>query len=89
MKSFFFAALVAAANSTRDPVSFVPGFGGFDSSARVVSAETVCEVLNLRQPDIENHWHEPERIKIVRLPVTGGAVPLPPLSATAIECVVD
>jgi alpha-L-arabinofuranosidase len=83
------SVVVFVVNPTREAVPFVLGFGGFDSSPRIVSAETVCDVLNLRQPDIENHWHEPDRIRIVNLPLTGGTVPLPPLSATAIECVVD
>jgi alpha-L-arabinofuranosidase len=83
------SVVVFAVNPTRDPVPFVLGFGGFDSAPQVVSAEAVCDVLNLRQPDVENHWQEPERVRIVSLPVTDGAVPLPPLSATAIECVVN
>jgi len=35
---------------------------------------------------VENHWQEPERVRIVSLPVSEGAVRLPPLSATAMEC---
>jgi alpha-L-arabinofuranosidase len=83
------SVVVFVVNPTREPVPLVLGFGGFDSSPRITSAETVCDILNLRQPDIENHWHEPDRIKIVSLPATGGTVPLPPFSATAIECVVN
>ncbi len=83
------SAVIFAVNPTREPVQLVAGFGGFDSLPRIVSAETVCDVLNLRQPDVENHWQEPERVKIVRLPVSDGAVRLPALSATAVECVTD
>lgn len=83
------SVVVFVVNPTRDPVEFVPGFGGFDPIPRVIRAETVCDVLNRRQPDVENHWHEPERVRIVSLPVTEGAMRLPPLSATAIECAAD
>jgi alpha-L-arabinofuranosidase len=76
-------------NPTRDPVAFAPGFAGFDPAPHLVSAETVCDVLNLSQPDVENHWQEPERVRMIRLPVTDGAVRLPPLSATALECAAD
>jgi alpha-L-arabinofuranosidase len=78
--------VIFAINPTRESVEFVPGFGGFDAAPNVVRAETVCDVMNRRQPDVENHWQEPERVKIVSLPVTEGAVRLPALSATAIEC---
>jgi alpha-N-arabinofuranosidase len=80
------SVVVFAVNPTRDSVQFVPGFGGFDPAPRVVSAESVCDVLNLRQPDVENHWQQPERVTIVSLPASEGGVRLPPLSATAIEC---
>ena len=79
------SVVVFAVNPTRDPVEFVPGFGGFDAAPRLVRAETVCDVLNRRQPDVGNHWQEPERVRIVSLPVRDGAVELPPFSATAIE----
>jgi alpha-L-arabinofuranosidase len=83
------SVVIFVVNPTREPVHFVPGFGGFTSSPHLVSAETVCDILNLRQPDVENHWQEPERVKLVNLPMTEGAVVLPPLSASAIECAVD
>jgi hypothetical protein len=76
---------VFVVNPGKDEAKFVPGFSGFQTPVAPVSAETVCDVENRRQPDIENHWNEPERIKIVDLPVTGGEVTLPPLSATVIE----
>jgi hypothetical protein len=83
------SAVLFAVNPTRGPVQLAPGFAGFDPPLRVVSAETVCDVLNLRQPDVENHWQEPERVRIIALPVAGGAVRLPPLSATAMECAAE
>jgi hypothetical protein len=79
--------VVFAVNPTREPVEFVPEFAAFDRQPQATGAETVCDVLNRRQPDVENHWREPERIRVVSLPVMNGRVGLPPLSATAIECV--
>jgi alpha-N-arabinofuranosidase len=80
------SAVVFAVNPTRDLVPLVAGFGGFDGAMRVVRAESVCDVFHRRQPDVENHWQEPERVKIIDLTVTDGAVSLPPFSATAVEC---
>jgi alpha-N-arabinofuranosidase len=79
------SGVIFAVNPAREPVEFVPAFAGFSSVPSVVRSETVCDVLNRRQPDVENHWQEPERVKIVTLPVTEGAVTLPAFSATAIE----
>jgi alpha-L-arabinofuranosidase len=80
------SVVIFTVNPTRDPVELVPGFGGFDAAPHVIRAEAVCDVMNRLQPDVENHWQEPERVKIVSLPTEGGMVRLPPLSATAIEC---
>ena len=80
------SAVIFAVNPTSEEVELVPGFTGFNPPLKVISAETVCDVMNRRQPDVENHWHEPERVQMVGWPVTGGAVRLPPLSATAIDC---
>jgi alpha-L-arabinofuranosidase len=83
------SVVVFAVNPTRDAVKFVAGFGGFDAAPHVVRAETLCDVLDRRQPDVENHWQESERVRIISLTVTDGAVALPPLSTTAIECEVN
>jgi alpha-N-arabinofuranosidase len=78
--------VIFAVNPTHDQIEFVPGFSGFDSAPRVLRAETVCDVLNRRQPDVENHWQEPERVRMVSLPVRDGGMELPPFSATAVHC---
>lgn len=83
------AAVIFAVNSTSEPMQLIPGFTGFVPVLHVISAETVCDVLNRRQPDVENHWQEPERVKITSLPVRNGTVELPPLSATAVECAAE
>jgi len=80
------SVVIFAVNPTRDPLVLVPDFSGFDSAPHVIRAEGVSDVMNRRQPDVENHWQEPERVRMVSLPVMGGAVRLPALSATAIEC---
>jgi alpha-L-arabinofuranosidase len=77
---------IFAVNPTRDSVPLNPGFTGFTRPVRVVSAEAVGDVMNRRQPDVENHWQEPERVKLIPLPVKDGTVALPPFSATAVEC---
>ena len=81
--------VIFAVNPTKDRIEFVPGFGGFEAPPHVLRAETVCDVLQRRQPDVENHWHEPERVRLVDLPVQDGAVDLPPFSATAVHCVAE
>jgi alpha-L-arabinofuranosidase len=83
------SVVIFAVNPTRDSVQLVPGFTGFARALRVASAEAVCDVMNRRQPDVENHWQEPERVKIIPLPVRDGTVGLPPFSATVVECAVD
>jgi alpha-N-arabinofuranosidase len=80
------SVVIFAVNPTRDQIEFAPGFGGFDAAPRIEKAEAVCDVLNRRQQDVENHWNEPERVRIVDLPLMEGAVTLPAFSATAIEC---
>ncbi|MGA2248046.1 MAG: alpha-L-arabinofuranosidase C-terminal domain-containing protein [Verrucomicrobiota bacterium] len=83
------SVVLFAVNPTSDPAQLFPGFAGFDPSLHIVSAQAVCDVLNRRQPDVENHWQEPERVKIISLPFKAGAVELPPFSATAIDCAAD
>jgi alpha-L-arabinofuranosidase len=79
------SVVLFAVNPTRDAVQLVPGFVGFDSTLHVVSAEAVRDILDRRQPDVENHWHEPERVKITSLPVKDDTVELPAYSAAAVE----
>jgi alpha-L-arabinofuranosidase len=80
------SVVIFVVNPSRDQIKFLPGFGGFDAVPRVLRAESVCDIFNRRQPDVENHWHEAERVKIVNLPLNEGVALLPPFSATAIEC---
>jgi alpha-L-arabinofuranosidase len=81
--------VIFVVNPGRAPAPFVPGFDGFGHAPKIVRAETVCDRFNRGQPDVENHWNEPERVSLINLPVSEGSVALPPLSATAIECAAD
>ena len=83
------SVVIFAVNPTRDSVPLNPDFSGFTRALRVVSAEAVGDVMNRRQPDVENHWQEPERVKIIPLPVKSSTVVLPSFSAAAIECAAD
>jgi alpha-L-arabinofuranosidase len=78
--------VVFAVNMKAEPVAFSPAFNGFAGPVAVSKAESVCDTHNAGQPDIMNHWEAPDRIRIVGLAVSGEAVTLPPLSATAIQC---
>ncbi len=78
--------VVFVVNPTQESFKVVLGFGGFDTSPHLVSAEAVCDILNRRQPDVGNHWQEQERVRIVGVPVSENAASLPPFSATAITC---
>jgi alpha-N-arabinofuranosidase len=83
------SVVVFAVNPTGDAVQLVPDFIGFVPPLHLVRAEAVSDILNRRQPDVENHWQEPERVKITSLPARGGWVELPPLSVTALDCAID
>ncbi len=78
--------VIFAVNVKQEPIKWSFGFEGFSGAVRMVSAESVCDVLNEGQPDIMNHWNAPERVKIVELSPEGNGITLPPLSATALEC---
>jgi alpha-N-arabinofuranosidase len=80
------AVVIFAVNSKPEPCEYAFGFTGFNGPVYITKAESLCDTLNARQPDVMNHWETPNRIKIVELPLAEGKVTLPPLSITAIEC---
>src|SRR5262249_8628732 len=51
-----------------------------------LGGETVRDALDLRQPDVMNHWSAPAPIGAFALRAMGNRVTLPALSASAIEC---
>jgi alpha-N-arabinofuranosidase len=79
-------AVLFAVNLKSKPVELNVGCSGYESSLRVLKAESLCDTLNAGQPDVINHWQTPERVKILPLATTTNLVTLPGLSATAIEC---
>ena len=60
----------------------VPPFSG---TVRLTKAKTLGDTLDARQPEIMNHWANPERIKIMSMPLTTGHITMPAFSVTAIE----
>lgn len=78
--------VIFAINFHTGPVDWSWQMDGFNGAVGAVKAEAVCDTQDTRQPDVENHWNAPDRIKIVTLPVAPGRITLPALSATAIEC---
>jgi len=74
---------VFVVNPSTEPVEW--SFEGAGSSIQAVSAETVCDTLDQRQPEVMNHWEAPDRIKTVRITLAGNKLILPALSVTAIE----
>ncbi len=79
-------AVVFAVNSRSEPVACSLGFDGWDSAARLVSAEALCDTLDARQPDVMNHWNAPDRVRTIPLSAGENKVVLPALSAAALEC---
>jgi alpha-L-arabinofuranosidase len=75
-----------AVNTGRDPVTLSLDLVELGSDFVPLGGQTVCDTHDRRQPDVMNHWEEPERVNTVRLTVAGGKVTLPALSASAIEC---
>jgi alpha-N-arabinofuranosidase len=75
-----------AVNPNAEPVALSVAFNGFAGSVEITKAEAVCDTQNAGQPDIENHWETPDRIRIARLAASTNTVTVPSLSATAIEC---
>jgi alpha-L-arabinofuranosidase len=75
-----------AINTLPKPVNCTLEFTDFSGSPVAVRAEAVGDVLNAGQPDVMNHWGNPERVKAVVHPLTGNRLVLPGLSATAVEC---
>jgi alpha-L-arabinofuranosidase len=78
--------VIFAVNLKPEQTDWSLDFEGFAHPAAAVEAEAVCDVLSASQPDIMNHWNQPERVKIMPVPVTANRITLPPLSATVVEC---
>jgi alpha-L-arabinofuranosidase len=77
---------VFAVNTRTEPVSLSFDLAELGSSLVPLSAATVRDTRDRRQPDVMNHWSAPDRVKTVDLKVSGTTITLPALSATAIDC---
>jgi alpha-N-arabinofuranosidase len=79
-------AVIFVVNSRSEPVICSFGFDGWNGTVRIVSAETLCDTLDARQPDVMNHWNAPDRVRIIPLSSAESSIVLPALSATAVDC---
>ncbi len=77
---------VFAVNLGGDPVELGLDLTGFGNALKPVGGEVLCDTQDRRQLDAMNHWTAPERVKAVKLVVSGGKVVLPAYSVAAIEC---
>jgi alpha-N-arabinofuranosidase len=76
---------VFAVNSRPEPVECSLEFAGFNGTARVTKLEALGDTLDARQPEVINHWHNPERIKIMSMVPPTANITLRAFSVTAIE----
>lgn len=71
-------------NTTGDPVEFslnLNGMGDMES----LGGEIVCDTLDQRQPDLQNHWKSPDRVRTLQLPLAGQKIIAPALSVMALD----
>ena len=73
-------------NTRTEPVSLSLDLAELASGFAPLSATTVHDTRDMRQPDVMNHWATPHRVESVDLKFSGTAFTLPALSATAIVC---
>jgi alpha-L-arabinofuranosidase len=73
-------------NSNREPIELSLDLSEFGDGFTPLSVETVCDSLDLRQPDVMNHWAVPNRVQTVTHKPHGNDVALPALTASAIRC---
>jgi alpha-L-arabinofuranosidase len=77
---------VFAVNSSRDPVNLSLDLGDLGDRITLLGADTVCDTLDMRQPDVMNQWTAPHRVQTVPRKPRGNQVALPALSVSAISC---
>ncbi len=76
---------IFAVNSKDEPVELKLTGEGFEKPLHLLSAESVRDVQDARQPEIMNHWTAPDRVMSAKLEISHDTVTLPAFSATAIE----
>jgi alpha-L-arabinofuranosidase len=77
---------VFAVNSRREPVTLTLDLSELGADFVPRRAEVVRDTQDRRQPDVMNHWQEPDRVNTSSLAAEGGKITLPAYSASAIEC---
>jgi alpha-L-arabinofuranosidase len=77
---------VFAINSRAKPVTFSLDLAEFARGTAPQSVETVCDTLDLRQPDVMNHWSRPDRVRTARAKLSATELTLPALSVSAVLC---
>ena len=77
---------VFAVNTKSEPVELSLDLGAHGSRLKPTAAEMVRDTLDLRQKDVMNHWTAPDRVRTVKIAISGDTITLPALSAAAIEC---
>ena len=76
---------IFAVNPKSEPVECSFDFAGFTRTVRVTKADTLADTLDARQPEIMNHWSNPDRIKITSLTPSTNHLILPAFSVTAVK----
>jgi alpha-N-arabinofuranosidase len=77
---------VFAVNMNGEPVKLSLDLGAYAAACKPAASEVVCDSADLRQKDVMNHWAAPDRVRTVKLSLSGNSITLPALSASAIEC---
>jgi hypothetical protein len=75
-----------AVNSNREPVDVSLDLAEIGAGYEPVRVDTVCDTLDMGQPDVMNHWALPNRVQTVSRKLTGPKITLPALSVSAIRC---
>jgi alpha-L-arabinofuranosidase len=79
------SGVIFAVNSKPEPVECSFEFAGFSGTVRVTKAEVLGDSLDARQPEVMNHWDNPERIKIMPMVLSTEHIAAPAFSVMAIE----
>jgi alpha-N-arabinofuranosidase len=77
---------VFAVNSNRDPVKLSLDLDQLGPQLTPLTVDTVCDTLDMRQPDVMNHASVPNRVRTVSRPLAGREITLPALSVSVISC---
>jgi alpha-L-arabinofuranosidase len=77
---------VFAVNSGSKPIKVSLDLAEFGGETGPQFAETVRDALDMRQPDVMNHWSRPNRVRTIRTKLSGSELALPALSVSVIIC---